>query len=104
MKKTLAADIIKRFFMTILFPLVVYIVMYILARRNGVSYFGLTKDMWRSVLVNTSSTAIAALAIWLQVKNKRFDFSGGAVMVLTSIVAGNLCINNGWGAVPYFIL
>jgi ribose transport system permease protein len=104
MKKTLAADMIKRFFMTILFPLVVYIVMYILARRNGVSYFGLTKDMWRSVLVNTSSTAIAALAIWLQVKNKRFDFSGGAVMVLTSIVAGNLCINNGWGAVPYLIL
>ena len=92
MKTNKAVDFMKRFILTMLFPLVVYIVMYILAKSKGVTYYGLTVDMWRTVLVNTSSTAVAALAIWLQVKNGRFDFSGGATMVLAAIVAGNITI------------
>lgn len=105
MKKTnKAVDILKRIFLTMLFPLVIYVVMFILTRSRGITYYGLTVDMWRTVLVNSSMTGVAALAIWLQVKNGRFDFSGGATMVLTAILAGNIVIQNHQGPVVYLIL
>lgn len=99
-----ALDILKRFFLTILFPLVIFLVVLIITRSKGVSYFGFTWEMWRTVLVNTSSTAVAALAIWLQIKNGRFDFSGGSVMVLAAIVGGNLAIRLNLSPVLYLVL
>ena len=104
MKTNKAVDFIRRFILTMLFPVVVYIVMYILAKSKGVTYFNLSFDMWRTVLVNTSSTAVAALAIWLQVKNGRFDFSGGATMVLSAIIAGNVVLNADLGPFAFMIL
>lgn len=104
MKTNKALNFMKRFFLTMLFPIIVFIVMFILARGKGVTYYGFSMDMWRTVLVNTSSTAVAALAIWLQVKSGRFDFSGGAVMVLSAIIAGNVVINNHLGAIVYLLL
>ena len=97
-------DILKRTFMTLLFPLAIFLVMLIITRSKGVSYFGFTWEMWRTVLVNTSSTAVAAMAIWLQIKNGRFDFSGGAVMVLAAIVGGNLATNLNLGPVGYLVI
>ena len=99
-----AFDFIKRFFLTILFPLVIYVVMFILTRSRGITYYGMTADMWRTVLVNTSMTGVAALAIWLQVKNGRFDFSGGATMVLTAILAGNIVLKINAGPIAYLLL
>lgn len=104
MKKNKAVDFIRRFILTMLFPVIVYIVMYILAKSKGVTYFNLGFDMCRTVLVNTSSTAVAALAIWLQVKNGRFDFSGGATMVLAAIIAGNLVLNAKLGPFAFMVL
>lgn len=102
--KNKAFDLIKRFFLTILFPLVIYVVMFILTRSRGITYYGLTVDMWRTVLVNTSMTGVAALAIWLQVRNGRFDFSGGATMVLAAILSGNIVIKMNAGPIFYLVL
>ncbi len=102
--KNKAVDILKRFFLTILFPLIIYVVMFILTRSRGITYYGLTADMWRTVLVNTSMTGVAALAIWLQVKDGRFDFSGGATMVLTAILAGNIVLQFNLSPIAYLIL
>lgn len=99
-----ALNILRRFFLTILFPLAIFLVMLIITRSKGVSYFGFTWEMWRTVLVNTSSTAVAALAIWLQIKNGRFDFSGGSVMVLAAILGGNLAIRYNLSPVMYLVL
>lgn len=104
MKINKAVDLIRRIFLTILFPLIVYVVMLILTRNQGITIFGFTADMWRAVTVDTCMTGVAALAIWLQVKNGRFDFSGGATMVLTAILAGNIVINNNLGPVTYLLL
>lgn len=104
MKTNKAINFIKRLFLTLLFPLIVYLVMYILAKSKGIEYYGLTIEMWRTVLVNTASTAVAALAIWLQVKNGRFDFSGGAVMVLSAILAGNIVVNAKMGSLAFLLL
>lgn len=104
MQKNKILNFCKRFFLTILFPLAIYVVMYIIVRGRGVTYYGLTVDMWRTVLINTSMTSVAALAIWTQIKNGRFDFSGGATMVLTAILAGNLVIDLKLGPVAYLLL
>ncbi|MCI8894112.1 MAG: hypothetical protein HFI41_05570 [Lachnospiraceae bacterium] len=104
MKENKGFIFIKRFFLTILFPLAIYVVMYVVTRSRGVTYFGLNKDMWRTVLVNTSMTGVAALAIWTQIKNGRFDFSGGSTMVLASILAGNLALDQGYGPLVYLLL
>ena len=97
-------EFLKRFFLTILFPLAIFVVMLIITRSKGVTYFGFTAEMWRTVLVNTSSTAVAALAIWLQIKNGRFDFSGGSVMVLGAIVGGNLAMRYNLSPVLYLVI
>lgn len=94
----------KRVFLTLLFPLLIYIVMFCIVRSRGISYFGLNRDMWRTVLVGTSTTSVAALAIWAQIKSGRFDFSGGATMVLSAIVAGNLTVRLSLGPVSYLLL
>ena len=104
MKRINWLDIIRRVFLTILFPLVIFLVMLVITRSRGVDYYGFTVDMWRTVLVNTSMTSVAALAIWTQVKNGRFDFSGGATMVLTAILAGNLVLELDAGPVAYLVL
>lgn len=102
--KNKAVDFVRRFLLTILFPLIIYVLMFILTRSKGITYYGLTVDMWRCVLVNTSMTGVAALAIWLQVKNGRFDFSGGATMVLAAILAGNIVLKSNMGPIAYLLL
>lgn len=104
MQKNKLLDVIKRFFLTILFPLAIFIIMNFIVRSKGVTYFGVTIDMWRTVIINTSMTSVAALAIWTQIKSGRFDFSGGATMVLTAIVAGNIVIDYSLGPVAYLLI
>ena len=77
MEKT--KKIFRGFFFTILFPLIIYMVMYIITHAQGVKIFGLNANMWRAVLVNTARSSVAALALWTQIKNGRFDFSGGCI-------------------------
>jgi ribose transport system permease protein len=81
-----------------------FVVMSIIVRMNGVMYYGTTWNMWRSILVNTSTTSVAALAIWLQLKNGRFDFSGGVIMLLSAIIAGNIAIKYSTGPWIYLLL
>ena len=104
MQKNKLLNFVKRFFLTILFPLAIFVIMFIITRSKGVMYYGFTSDMWRTVMIDTSMMAVAALAIWTQIKNGRFDFSGGSVMVLTAILAGNLAIKLQLNATVYLIL
>lgn len=77
---------------TIMLPAAMFIIMFILCRANGKDYFG-TWVMWRSVLVNVAASASCALGIGLQFKNGRFDFSGGAIMLLSAIFCGTVSQN-----------
>lgn len=87
--------ILKKTVLTALFPLLMFLVMLLITMNNprayaNSTYIFLTSDLIRQVLVGTSLTTCVALAIWLQLKNGRFDFSGGASMILTAIIAGNI--------------
>ncbi len=87
--------IIKKILLTLLFPVLLFLVMLVITASSEQCYANgqfifLQADMVRQVILNACMTVCVALAIWLQLKNGRFDFSAGANMILSAIIAGNV--------------
>ena len=87
--------IIKKTLLTLLFPALMFLVMLAITASSDKCYIGgqlifLQGDIVRQVFINACMTVCVALAIWLQLKNGRFDFSAGANMILSAIIAGNV--------------
>ena len=87
--------IIKKVFLTLLFPALMFVAMLIITSNdpdcyvNGKNVF-LNTDIIRFVIQNACQSVCVALAIWMQLKNGRFDFSNGASMILAAIIAGHV--------------
>ena len=96
---------VKKVLLSLVFPVLMFVVMLIITMNsdkcfvNGHNIF-LGKDLIKQVVINSCMTVCVALAIWLQLKNGRFDFSGGASMVLAAIGAGYVGQHTGsmWAA------
>ena len=93
MKKNLVSAL-KRIGGTLMLPVLMYLAMMWLCYANGKMYFG-TYKMWRTLIVDIAISISCAMGIGLQFKNGRFDFSGGAIMLLSAIIAGNVAKNMG---------
>lgn len=91
MKKNLVSAL-KRIGGTLMLPVLMYLAMMWLCYANGKMYFG-TDKMWRTLIVDIAVSISCAMGIGLQFKNGRFDFSGGAIMLLSAIIAGNIARN-----------
>ncbi len=85
----------KRIVGTFTLPVLMFVVMMIFCYSNGKMYFG-TWNMWKTLVVNIAISTTCALGIGLQFNNGRFDFSGGAIMLLSAIIGGNIAreVNN----------
>lgn len=70
-------------------PFIMFFAMMFLCYSNGKMYYG-TLVMWRSLIGTIAASATCAYGIGLQFKSGRLDFSAGAVMLLSAIVAGNI--------------
>ncbi len=86
-----------------------FLVMLIISALNESAYVNgklifVSVDLIRQVIINSSLSTSVALAIWLQLKNGRFDFSSGATMLLTAIIAGNITHQLGDNPVMLFSL
>lgn len=81
--------IVKRIVGALILPVVMFVVMYIACQAAGKTYFG-SWMMWRTLIPNIAVSMTCAMGIGLQFKNGRMDFSGGAMMLLVAIIAGNL--------------
>ncbi len=79
----------KRIVGTLFLPVLMFVIMMIFTYSNGKMYYG-TWNMWRTLVVNITISTTCALGIGLQFNNGRFDFSGGAIMLLSAIIGGNL--------------
>lgn len=84
----------KRIAGTLMLPVAIYVIMMILCYANGKMYFG-TWAMWKTLAVDIAVSITCALGIGLQFKCGRFDFSGGAIMLVTGILAGNIARDAG---------
>lgn len=83
-----SVNVAKRLVGTLALPVLMYLVMLWLCLSNGKTFFG-TWIMWRSLIADIGLSTVCAMGIGLQFKNGRFDFSGGAIMLLGAIIAGN---------------
>lgn len=95
-------DILKRIAGTLALPVLMYFIMMIFCYSNGKTYYG-TFAMWRTLIVDIAISATCAMGIGLQFKNGRFDFSGGGIMLLAAIIAGNVAKNAG-NSIPLFLV
>lgn len=86
--------ILKRIGGTLMLPVGMYIIMMILCYANGKMFFG-TWAMWKTLSVDIAVSITCALGIGLQFKCGRFDFSGGAIMLIGGILAGNIARDSG---------
>ncbi|RGT72205.1 hypothetical protein DWX08_10270 [Ruminococcus sp. AF18-22] len=85
--------ILKNIILTLLFPVLMFLVMLLITANNPQCYVNgklifISSGLITEVAVNSCLSICVALAIWLQFKNGRFDFSGGASMVLAAIGGG----------------
>lgn len=92
--------LMKRIGLTLLFPILMFLVMWAITANNPACYVNgkfifLGFDLVRFVCLNACQSICVALAIWMQLKNGRFDFSNGAAMILTAIIAGNVGLMTG---------
>ncbi len=96
-------SILSRIVGTLALPVLMYVIMMILCFSNGKMYFG-TLQMWQTLIVNIALSVTCAMGIGLQFKCGRFDFSGGAIMLLSAIIAGNIARDQGNNIVLLFLL
>ncbi len=79
----------KKLLGTLALPLIMFLIMLVFCWCNGKTYYG-TWRMWQTLLVDVALAVSCAMGIGLQFKCGRFDFSGGAIMLVAAIVAGNV--------------
>ena len=84
----------KRIIGTLIIPVIVFIIMWLLCLSQGKTSFG-TWSMWRSIIPNIAISVTCAMGIGLQFKCGRFDFSGGSIMLVSSIIAGRVAVATG---------
>lgn len=95
--------IVKRIVGALILPVAMFVIMYIACHSAGKTFFG-TWNMWRMLIPSIAVSMTSAMGIGIQFKNGRFDFSGGAIMLLAAIVAGRLAQANGGSPVIFAVL
>lgn len=82
---------------TVMFPLVVYIVFFVLSRLLTDSRFG----NWDSINIILQQAVLNAMIGWsmsFNMVNGRWDFSIGGMVMIVGIIGGNLALSMGLGA------
>ena len=93
----------KKIFLTLLFPVLMFLAMWAITAANPACYVNgkfifLGFDLVRFVILNACQSICVALAIWMQLKNGRFDFAGNIglrtgspwITLLVAVVTGIL--------------
>ena len=87
----------KKVAAVVVLPLLIYLIMLIITAANGkASGFNIfTGNTFSNIISNTAYMALVALGIGFQLKYGRFDFSGGAIIVVTAIVGAKFAVGTG---------
>ena len=95
--------IVKRIVGALILPVAMLVIMYIACHAAGKTFFG-TWNMWRMLIPSIAASMTSAMGIGIQFKNGRFDFSGGAIMLLAAIIAGRLAQAGGNSPVIFAVM
>lgn len=88
-KKQIAKKAGKQTAATLTLPVVVYIVLLIICAGRGLGFLNIfTGAAMTSILTDAAYMSIVALGIGFQLKFGRFDFCGGAIVVVSATIGG----------------
>lgn len=95
--------IVKRVAGALFLPAAMFLIMFVICHSMGKTFFG-KWIMWRTMIPDIAVSVTCAMGIGLQFKNGRMDFSGGAMMLLAAIIAGNVAQQHGSDPVLFAVL
>ncbi len=95
--------IIRNVVITLSLPTVMFLIMLFATRSNGISYYG-KPEMWISIFANMGMTITMGCGLAMQLRNGRFDFSGGAIMILSGIMGAYYTQQIGGGPLMMVVL
>ncbi len=95
--------IVKRIVGALILPVAMFLIMMAICYAKGKTFFG-SWMMWRTIIPNIAVSVTCAMGIGLQFKNGRMDFSGGAIMLLATIIAGNIALSHGSNVILFSVL
>ena len=93
----------KRIVGTVAIPLLALVITALLCGFSGVRLFDSTGN-WIAFFRATTSVMLTTFALSINLNSGRFDFSIGAVSLLSSVISSTVCINMGLGAIPMIII
>ncbi|MBR3400909.1 MAG: hypothetical protein IKG67_01580 [Parasporobacterium sp.] len=82
------------FIKTIILPVFVFVLFFILTRAQGIMYYG-TANMWMTILRTVCYTLTVSFGIAVQIRAGRMDFTGGITFILASMLSGMVTVNAG---------
>lgn len=78
-------------------PLLAFVITMVMCQINGVALFE-TEGNWIAFFRATASVMLTTLALSINLNSGRFDFSIGAISLLSSVIGARICIAAGWNA------
>ncbi len=85
---------LKRVIGTIAIPCIAFVVCQILCMAGGVSYFA-NAFSWKVFVRASASVMLTTFALHINLNSGRFDFSLGAISLLSSVISAQICIAAG---------
>lgn len=81
----------KRILGTVTIPLLTFIIICMICSMNGINLFA-TQGNWIAFFRATASVMLTTFALSINLNSGRFDFSIGAVALLSSVMSAQICI------------
>ena len=88
-------NILKRTIGTIAVPLLSFIICSIICAANGTSLFGAGESSFIIFLRATATVMLVTFALHINLNSGRFDFSLGAIALLSSLISAKICNDAG---------
>ncbi|MCD7957748.1 MAG: sugar ABC transporter permease [Lachnospiraceae bacterium] len=85
---------LKRVAGTIAIPVIAFVICQILCTAGGVSYFA-NAFCWKVFVRASASVMLTTFALSMNLNSGRFDFSLGAISLLSSVISAQICISAG---------
>ena len=95
-------SILKKIIGTLCIPVVTLLVMILLCQRNGVVFFE-SEGNWILFFRATATVMLTTFALSLNLNSGRFDFSIGAISLLSSVISASICSSHGLST-PYMLV
>ncbi|MCM8710327.1 hypothetical protein M2651_04715 [Clostridium sp. SYSU_GA19001] len=93
----------KNLIFSLIAPIAVYVLFAIICRANGIQTFGVGSDL-EVIFRNTIYSGLISMAVSYNLTSGRFDFSVGATLILSVILAVDITQRMGLGPVPMLII